>query len=457
MSEELEQASLRKRRVQQWVLLQGKEECLNQLRQLKKAIAEDSDPCWAALVESNPSAAELEELVLKCRAEEDEVRLKSKAARRASWRQWVLAQASGGMRALFRWVRQGPAGLQSTGIIVRENGLYAGQKALLMASEEAWWPIWMNEEEPNWARVRPPRATEGWRPRPFTGRELSNLIWMISIAKAAGHDGWQTKRMRQWPLAVWHLVAILFEAVEAVGRWPDALRGGVVCLLPKGGRQATTSTPLEARPVVLLPMLYRMWAHKRGHEMAAWLTANGMEGLEDPSRSAEDYGMLLAADLERALVEDEALLAACVDQSKAYDNLRLDLLAYLLAGSWGAAGGLAAHCKHGHGPEEDQGPHGGRRLAHAHQRPAAGLPDSHKDPVPDSGTVEAVCSRRLPRGHAPMLGGRQHGGGQGRRPRSCSADRSDTRLRGHGARRRGQGQPNQVWCLVLPRPLAAAG
>ena len=48
--------------------------------------------------------------------------------------------------------------------------------------------------------------------------------------------------------------------------------------MPKGGRQATTSTPLEARPVVLLPMLYRMWAHKRGHEMAAWLTANGMDG-----------------------------------------------------------------------------------------------------------------------------------------------------------------------------------
>jgi hypothetical protein len=139
--------------------------------------------------------------------------------------------------------------------------------------------------------------------------------------------------MRQWPVAVWHLIAILFEVVEAAGRWPAALRGGVVCLLPKAGRQATTSTPLEARPVVLLPMLYRMWAHKRGHEMAAWLTANSMEGLDDPSRSAEDYGTLLAADLERALVEDEAMLAACVDQSKAYDNLRLDLLEYLLAGS----------------------------------------------------------------------------------------------------------------------------
>ena len=142
----------------------------------------------------------------------------------------------------------------------------------------------MSEEEPCWARVKPPRPTDGWRPRPLSGRELANLIRTVSIAKAAGHDGWQTKRMRQWPLAVWHLIAALFETVEKVGHWPFALRGGVAFLLPKGGRQAATSTPLEARPVVLLPMLYRMWAHKRGHEMAAWLTANNVEGLEDTSR-----------------------------------------------------------------------------------------------------------------------------------------------------------------------------
>ena len=96
--------------------------------------------------------------------------------------------------------------------------------------------------------------------------------------------------MRQWPRAVWQYVATLFAAVEAARRWPGELRGGVICLVPKGGVQATTNTPLEARPVVLLPSLYRLWAWKRGHEMAAWLTANGMKGLADASRSAEDYG-----------------------------------------------------------------------------------------------------------------------------------------------------------------------
>ena len=128
-------------------------------------------------------------------------------------------------------------------------------------------------------------------------------------------------------------MVILFKAVEEAGRWPTSLRGGVVCLLPKAGVQANTSTPLEARPVVLLSLLYRVWAWKRGREVAAWLTANGMAGLPVENRSAEDYGTLLAAELEQAMVSDEPLLAVCIDLSKAYDTVRLDLLAFILAGS----------------------------------------------------------------------------------------------------------------------------
>ena len=244
-----------------------------------------------------------------------------------------MAETQGGMRALFRWIREGPSSLQSTGILARADGFFAGQRALLLASEEAWWPIWQNPAAPVWKRVVPPKATGGWRPQPFTGEELWELIWRIAVAKAAGHDGWQVKRMRQWPLSVWTCIAILFSVIEEVGRWPSTLRGGVVCLLPKGGAQATTCTPLEARPVVLLSMLYRMWAWKRGKETASWLTANAMDGLPVASRSAEDYGTLLAAELEQALVLDEPLLALCVDESKSYDGIRLDLLEFLLAGS----------------------------------------------------------------------------------------------------------------------------
>ena len=95
------------------------------------------------------------------------------------------------------------------------------------------------------------------------------------------------------------------------------MRGGVICLLPKAGVQATTQSPLEARPVVLLPLLYKLWACNRGREIGHWLKQHGMEGLPDPSMSAEAYGKLLAAELERATFEDEPVFAACIDFSNA--------------------------------------------------------------------------------------------------------------------------------------------
>ena len=118
-------------------------------------------------------------------------------------------------------------------------------------------------------------------------------------------------------------------------------------------------------------------------------------------RSAEGHGTLLAADLKRAFVEDETMLAVCVDQSKAYDNPRLDLLGCLLAGSsvptevWRPIANMAA------------APRRLRVLAAVgdHQWLSAGLPDSHEDPEPRSGEVGAVRQQRLPWRHAPLLGG----------------------------------------------------
>jgi hypothetical protein len=136
--------------------------------------------------------------------------------------------------------------------------------------------------------------------------------------------------MRQWPLAVCRCIVTLFKAVELAGKWPEGLLGGIICLLPKAGVQASTNSPLEARPVVLLPLLYRLWAYKRGREIGEWLKQHGMDGLPDSSRSAEAYGLLLAAELEQALVLDDPLLAACTDQSKAYDMVDLELLQYLM-------------------------------------------------------------------------------------------------------------------------------
>ena len=129
LNQELTEASLKKRRLQQWLQMWGRPECEQQLRQLKRAIAAEPEPYWAALVAADPCKALLEQLVVQARLDEDQLRARTRQSRRNGWRQWRLAQSHSGMRALFRWIREGPSSMQSTGILSREDGFFSGQRA----------------------------------------------------------------------------------------------------------------------------------------------------------------------------------------------------------------------------------------------------------------------------------------------------------------------------------------
>ena len=97
LSQELTATSLRKCRLQQWLGMWGRPECEKQLRQLRRAIASEAEPCWAALVAADPTKALLEQLIVQARLDEDQLRAKTRQIRRNGWRQWCLAQNQGGM------------------------------------------------------------------------------------------------------------------------------------------------------------------------------------------------------------------------------------------------------------------------------------------------------------------------------------------------------------------------
>ena len=157
--------------------------------------------------------------------------------------------------------------------------------------------------------------------------------------------------MRQWPDATWEAIAAFFQLVEETGKWPEALRGGLICLLPKNGVQASAENPLDARPVVLLAQLYRIWASARAPDLARWMVHHKISPVSPEAgvTSAEDLAILAAGLLEEADVTGRCAALLAIDLSKAYDRLPLDLIAELVrtSGIHSAIGGPMLHMAHG--------------------------------------------------------------------------------------------------------------
>ena len=330
-SHELRVVQHRKRVLQQLLACAGKPGREEVRKQLRHVLCCDPKAEWAAwgLVEAPREI--LEQLVEAARGEEDEALVETGRRRREAWQAWCRTEAKGSMRRLYRYVKQGPACMMQLGALESTDGeVLTGKAALLQASENAWWPLWQpgprgQAREPEFRHypALPLRALEGTR--------LEQAAWRCSESKAPGMDGWTLKRMKQWPSAVWRAVADMLQVVEISGRWPAALKGGLICLLPKNGVQASAQNPLEARPVVLLAQLYRIWAAVRAQDLARWIAHHGLQPTPAGRvAAAEELALLAAGLLEEAEARNQSAAILALDLSKAYDRIPLMVIEELV-------------------------------------------------------------------------------------------------------------------------------
>ncbi len=323
-------AQHRKRILQQLHGCHGRGECARQVEQLRAALCRDPDPAWAIWGALSPTKEDLSHLVEVAKEAEDTAVRLAREKRRNSWREWCSGQSSGSMRSLYRYVKNGPAAAIQLGLWRNSEGeIFAGKHALLRASEEAWWPLW----QPVFPEPRVRADFEFYPALPIqalTGRQLEAVAWGAAQGKAPGKDGWTLRRMRQWPTAVWNEVAKLLAVIETVGHWPEALRSGTICLLPKGGLQAGAAAPLEARPVVLLAQLYRLWAAARAGDLGKWMRHHRLRTETGRLVAAEELALLAAGVLEEAEATGQEAAILALDQSKAYDRVPHDLVEELV-------------------------------------------------------------------------------------------------------------------------------
>ena len=154
----------------------------------------------------------------------------------------------------------------------------------------------------------------------LTGADIGHVLRVTPSGKAAGHDGWRYDEIKLWPQPLVNLLAGFYGVVERTGLWPAALGTNLVALLPKG----TSGDPSDYRPIMLLSVIYRIWAKARGTFMQGHLRAIGIlpcGPIPGAEQQATDLAWRLLLSRSGAVLSGVAL-----DWSKCYDYVSSTLL-----------------------------------------------------------------------------------------------------------------------------------
>ena len=132
-----------------------------------------------------------------------------------------------------------------------------------------WQPVQSAAEPEAYIGKWWPSCAPVWDLPPISGLALQEACKATAPHSAAGLDGWSVEALRHLPLPEWDALACILRAIEEGAPWPSGLNQTLVTLLPKG----LGSGPLDQRPIVLLPLVYRLWAKVRGKTVRDCLRA----------------------------------------------------------------------------------------------------------------------------------------------------------------------------------------
>ena len=228
------------------------------------------------------------------------------ASRRAAWRDWVDGALRCRPGLLYRWVR-GEVRLPPVATTV-DGRWTLDPGAVVEVEAKKWSELWSPLGVECWA----PRSPSGPLLRALDGAVLRGIARGLRPRVAAGADGWRALELKELPEVFWDRLADFLGACEAVGRWPEPLRVGIVALLP--------------RPIVLLPLVYRIWAAARRPEVRAWVAGAGADGAEIPGRGADEAALEAECLGDETGDEDETLCGVFLDCSKCYERVPLQQL-----------------------------------------------------------------------------------------------------------------------------------
>ena len=242
-------------------------------------------------------------------------RLAAAARRRDGWHAWLAEQKVAGDRKTFAWIRAEGTGWAPSDTSKAEQ---------LEVADACWRELWGSDvttEARTAALAEMPAGPRLPTVQPLTGWQLRGAGLSMG-EKAGGVDGLQTADWRHWPMQHWSVLAEVVALCERHGQWPQQLLQAHVALLPKGGKPVAG---LQARPITLLPLVYRAWGKARAKQLKVNFEAI-TDLLVGARQEAEFQAAILATTISLGRATGEGAGAAAIDFVKAYDSLELDFL-----------------------------------------------------------------------------------------------------------------------------------
>ena len=206
-------------------------------------------------------------------------------------------------------------------------------KSVASQVQAYWNTFWNTDREPDVAIMHELIAALPQVPEfsPNIGRqELDSAISALPLGKARGMDGFSNGELRLLSDVERDALCALFNTVTETGQWPQPLLQAFVVLLAK---TTQPQTPKDARPITILPTLYRLYAKIQAKKVfqaiLPWIPGDLYGSV--PGRSSMDAAYELQSLLEEAMGLNQGLVGVSLDLSKAYNTIPRSFLRLLAA------------------------------------------------------------------------------------------------------------------------------
>ena len=218
-------------------------------------------------------------------------------------------------------------------VLQRPDGTLTGQHQEMDAMlREAWdevFCLYTALPEPSWEDFKARYQNYFPQVAPMVGGDLTpgilkGVLERMHSSSSGGADGWRVAELKALPMGLLQRLCDLFNLIERLGKWPEAMAIGIITPLSKG----EGLRPIDTRPITVMSAVYRLWASARVSQVLQWQASwLGMDVCSfRAGMGCEDIWWTSALRIEHSLLTGAPLAGLNVDFAKAFDRLPVDIL-----------------------------------------------------------------------------------------------------------------------------------